>query len=61
MPNGNIKLVDNTGINDSMLHGVFLSAVDSGELPEEVSDLFTLTILKGFNDDGSDRGILNFA
>lgn len=30
-------------------------------LPEEIADIFTLKILVGYNEDGSNRGILDWA
>ena len=61
MKNENIKLVNNTGTNVSMYDKVLLESVESGILPEEFSDIFTLEILQNYNPDGSNRGILNFA
>ncbi len=52
------KLVNNTGVDISMVNADLLAAVDNGVLPDDLSDIFELKILKGFNDDGSDRGIL---
>ena len=54
----NLKLVDNTGANTAPWLPVLCEAVDAGALPEEFADVFELSILKGYNPDGSDRGIL---
>jgi hypothetical protein len=61
--NGNHLFVDNTGeAFHEFVYPYVRDAVKNGTpLPEELADSFTLTILKGFNDDGSDRGILNWA
>ena len=61
MGTGSIKLVNNTGANIEMFDSVLLAAVSANRLPEELKDIFVLTILSGFNEDGSDRGILTMA
>jgi len=39
----------------------FAEAYKTGKLCEELSDLFEIEILEGFNEDGSDRMIINAA
>ena len=55
----NITLVNNTSCNISMFDAEIINAVKTGcGLPEELADLFTLTIITV---DGLPRGILNAA
>ncbi len=58
----NISLVNNTGADIKIAIEQIHHAIKTLEpLPEEVADLFELTVLVGFNPDGSNRGILNWA
>ena len=58
-------LVNNTtaSIHDIGATSVLRDLVADGSnaLPDELADIFTLTVLVGFNSDGSNRGILNWA
>ena len=68
----NTKYLINT-MNTSYLYGinsasdirpfisVFADAFKTGVLCEDFADLFTITILKGFNADGTDRMIISDA
>ena len=61
MANETFKIVNNTCQNINAFDAILSLAVDNGFLPEELNDVFTLTILAGYNADGSDRGILDWA
>ena len=55
----NIVLVNNTGCNITMFDAEIINAVKTGGgLPEELADIFTLTIITV---NGNVRGILNAA
>ena len=53
--------VDNTGGATKSFHTALVRAVDDGCLPEALADIFSLKILKGYNADGTDRGIIDWA
>ena len=58
----NVHYVDNSGTNAvAMFFPQFAEAYKTGKLCEELSDLFEIEILEGFNEDGSDRMIINAA
>jgi hypothetical protein len=61
MKTDNFKLVNNTCVDIRDFDGILMTAVDVGFLPEDFSEFFTLTILRGYNSDCSDRGILDMA
>ena len=56
-----IKFVNHCGQDISHVMHYFKEAYKTGFLHEDVSDLFEIKILKGFNADGSDRMIIDFA
>lgn len=56
-----VHYVNNTGSDIRMLDSVFAEAYVTGVLPEDYADLFAIEILKGFNDDGTDRMIISAA
>jgi len=56
----NIKVVINAKGDCRDFYDIFCKSVDSGGLPDELTDIFKLTILKGYNPDGTDRGIIDF-
>ena len=51
----NIHYVNNTLNNIEPIMQYFIDAYQTGELHEDVADLFSIKILKEFNADGSDR------
>jgi hypothetical protein len=59
----NPVFVNNTG--EALMPEIYKAVVNcvknEAPLPEEITDIFELTILKGHNEDGSNRGILNWA
>ena len=57
----NIHYVNNTGSDIRMVEPFLAEAYATGLLPEEIADLFTIEILKGYNADGTDRMIINAA
>lgn len=57
----NIHYVNNTGADITMLFPFFKEAYKTGELHEDVSDLFTIKMVKGMNEDGSDRMVIEAA
>lgn len=60
--NDNLLYVNNTNEDLSMFHEALKTSINTiTPLPEEISDLLDLTILVGFNPDGSNRGIINWA
>ncbi len=56
----NISFVNNSGADISLVMPYFNQAMKDGFLHDDVADVFEIEILKGFNDDGSDRMIINF-
>lgn len=60
MPN-NIQICNNTGSDIRAFDAVFADSYKTGTLPEDFADLFTITILKGYNPDGTDRMIIEAA
>ena len=61
-PTENIALCINCHADISPWQNQILEAVKTnGELPEDIADLFTLEILVGYNPDGSNRGVLDYA
>jgi hypothetical protein len=61
--NGNTVLVFNTSsqISDFVKKELLRCTVNNEALPAELADLFSLTVLVGFNDDGSNRGIVDWS
>jgi len=57
----NVRYVNNTGSDIRMIEPFLAEAYETGALPEDIADLFTIEILKGFNTDGTDRMIINAA
>ena len=58
----NIRIVNNTGEDLGFLAPHITKSIEEiAPLPEEIADIFDLTILVGYNEDGSNRGILNWA
>lgn len=57
----NREICNNTGSDLSSVMHHFREAYKTGKLPEELSDIFKITILKGFNADDSDRMIIDWA
>ena len=53
--------VNNTPSDISMLFPYFKEAYKTGVLHDDIADLFTIRILKGINDDGTDRMIIEAA
>lgn len=56
-----IHYVNNTPSDITPFFHVFAAAYDSGVLDADFADLFTIEILPGYNDDGSNRMIINAA
>jgi hypothetical protein len=54
----NIHYVNTSPSNIDCLFNYFKEAMKTGELHEDISDLFTIKILKEYNEDGSDRMII---
>ena len=56
-----LKIVNNTSarIDLEPFRSAFDAAYESGELPAELSDLFSIEFLKSYNADGTDRMIVN--
>lgn len=59
--NSNIQYVNNTGADISYLFPFFAEAYKTGVLHEDIADLFAITILKGYNSDGTDRMLIEAA
>ena len=57
----NIHFVNNTGSDISVVFPYLKDAYKTGELHEDVADLFTIKMLKGFNADGTDRMVIDAA
>ena len=57
----NIHYVNNTGSDIRMVEPFLAEAYKTGVLPDDIADLFTVDILKGFNPDGTDRMVINAA
>lgn len=58
---GSFKFVNSSNSDIRMIQPIFDEAYATGELPEEYADLFTIEILKGYNEDGTDRMIIDHA
>lgn len=56
---GSFKFVNNSNSDIRMIQPVFEEAYVTGVLPEDYADLFTIKILKGYNEDGTDRMIID--
>ena len=61
MNDNNYRVVNNSCCDISMFDREFLAASDTGALPDELADLFSVRLLKGFNADGSNRLIVEAA
>jgi hypothetical protein len=59
--NKNYRVVNNSLCDIRPFDHVFANAAITGVLPEELADLFKITLLKGFNADGSNRLIVEAA
>lgn len=59
--NANIHICNNTGSDIRPFDAVFVDAYKTGSLHEDFADLFAITILKGYNPDGTDRMIVEAA
>lgn len=59
--NCNYRVVNNSGCDIRPFDKVFAIAATNGVLPDELADLFSVTLLKGFNPDGSNRLIVEAA
>jgi len=59
--NTTIHYGNNTPSDIRDFSSVFADAYKTGVLSEDFADLFTITILKGYNPDGTDRMIINAA
>jgi len=58
----NFVLVNNTGADIRDFDAAIIAHVnDRVDLPEAIADLFEVEILEGYNADGSNRGIVNWA
>lgn len=57
----NVHYVINVASDIRPFFHVFQDAYKTGELHEDFADLFVITILKGYNPDGSDRMIIEAA
>lgn len=58
----NYIFVNNTGVDVSPWDEQIIHSVRTGEpLPEDIADLFSLTIRHDLNADGSPRGFLGWA
>ena len=56
-----IHYVNNSGSDIALLFGYFADAYKTGALHDDVADLFTITILNGYNADGTDRMVIEAA
>lgn len=54
----NVHYVNNTCADISPWFALFAEAYRTGVICESLSDLFSITILKGYNPDGSDRMVI---
>lgn len=64
MKTSDISIVYGDNVNGAtrMFHDAIVAFVNNGTpLPEECADLFDVKVLVGFNADGSNRGIVNWA
>lgn len=59
--NTTIHYVNNTASDIRPFFSAFAEAYKTGALPEYFADLFNITILKGYNPDGTDRMIIEAA
>ena len=59
--NKNYRVVNASFCDIRPFDHVFANASITGVLPEELADLFKITLLKGFNADGSNRLIVEAA
>ena len=57
----NYRVVNNSFCDIRTFDHFFANAAITGVLPEELADLFKITLLKGFNADGSNRLIVEAA
>lgn len=57
----NIHYVNNTRADIAPFFTAFAEAYKTGALNEDFADLFNITILKGYNPDGTDRMIIEVA
>lgn len=56
----NVVLVNNSGVDIRPYENAILASLrETGDLPNELADLFSVKTLAGFNADGSDRFVLN--
>jgi hypothetical protein len=53
--------VNNTNSDIGILFPFFADAYKTGVLHDDIADLFNITILKGYNPDGTDRMIIEAA
>lgn len=58
---GSFKFVNNSNSDIRVIQPVFDEAYVTGALPDDYADLFTVEILKGYNEDGTDRLIIDHA
>ncbi len=59
---GSIVYGNNTGVDTTNFHSHFVALIENGDpLPEEIADLFKVEVLVGYNEDGTNRGIIDWA
>lgn len=60
MTEQNVVLVNNSGVDIRPYERAIVASLrETGDLPNELADLFSLNVLAGFNADGTDRFVLN--
>jgi hypothetical protein len=58
---GSFKFVNNSNSDIRTIQPVFDEAYVTGALPDDYADLFSIEILKGYNEDGTDRMVIDHA
>ncbi|BAR92361.1 hypothetical protein [Pseudomonas phage PS-1] len=58
---GSFKFVNNSNSDIRVIQPVFDDAYVTGALPDDYADLFTIEILNGYNEDGTDRMVIDHA
>ncbi len=58
----NITLVINVAADVRLFNNILIECVNTNsQLPEELADLFNLEVMVGYNENGSNRGVLTAA
>ena len=56
-----VHYVNQTSADITPYFGVLQDALKTGEIDEDFSDVFRITLLSAFNDDGTDRLVIDWA